>query len=188
MNSTGETLRHVTRELELIGFPFAVVGSIGASAWGLHRMTQDIDLIALAAVERAQGLLEGIVTEDIYVPLDDARWALEHGGSFNVINLESQDKVDIFVVKPDDAFASSCLERRVKRAIFGVDTWVTTAEDIVLAKLRWRLQSRSEQQWRDCVEVFAMNELDLGYMRKWADQLGLRDDLEDLIRAVSSIN
>ena len=73
MNSTEETLRHVTRELELIGFPFAVVGSIGASAWGLHRMTQDIDLIALAAIERAQGLLEAIVTEDIYVPVDDAR-------------------------------------------------------------------------------------------------------------------
>ena len=33
-----------------------------------------------------------------------------------------------------------------------------------------------------------MDDLDLGYMRKWADQLGLRDDLEDLIRAVSSIS
>jgi hypothetical protein len=144
-------------------------------------MTQDVDLIALAAVERANKLVEALADPDIYFPLDEAKVALTRGGTFNVINLESQDKVDVFMVRHDDSFSSSRLERRVKRSILGVDAWVATPEDIILAKLRWRLVSRSEQQWRDCVELAAMNDLDVTYLRTWADHLGVRDDLEEML-------
>ena len=53
-------------------------------------------------------------------------------------------------------------------------------EDVILAKLYWRLESRSEVQWRDCVEIAATQPLELEYMRMWADRLGVADDLEDL--------
>ncbi len=52
---------------------------------------------------------------------------------------------------------------------------------VLLAKLRWRLESRSEIQWRDCVEIAAINDLDLSYMRRWGPELGVEEDLADLL-------
>ena len=61
---------------------------------------------------------------------------------------------------------------------------MTTAEDIVLAKLRWRLTTRSERQWRDCLDIAGINDLDVDYLRKWADAIGVRVDLEELLEAI----
>ena len=62
-----------------------------------------------------------------------------------------------------------------------VNVGLSTPEDIVLAKLWWRLESRSEIQWRDCVEIAATQELDREYLLHWADVLGVVEDLEDLL-------
>jgi len=43
----------------------------------------------------------------------------------------------------------SRLARRVSADVLGLASWVATAEDVILSKLRWRLDSRSEVQWRD---------------------------------------
>lgn len=65
--------------------------------------------------------------------------------------------------------------------MFGVSAWVATPEDIVLAKLRWRLTSRSEVQWRDCIEIAATQSLDREYLSSWASQLGVEADLTELL-------
>jgi hypothetical protein len=93
----------------------------------------------------------------------------------------SGGKVDIFVVVPEDGFERSRLDRRVPANVLGVDSWISTAEDVVLAKLRWRLESRSEMQWRDCVEIVAVHELDRAYLSVWAPRLGVVDDLAELL-------
>lgn len=71
--------------------------------------------------------------------------------------------------------------------MFDVPCWVATAEDVVLAKLRWRLESRSEVQWRDCVEIAATNDLDTTYLRRWARDLGVTGDLEDLLATTTPL-
>lgn len=85
------------------------------------------------------------------------------------------------MASPDDSFTTNRLARRIHAKIQGVDTWVTTAEDIILAKLRWRLSSRSERQWRDCLDIAAINDLDVDHLRRWADVIGVREDLEELL-------
>ncbi|MFM7493522.1 MAG: hypothetical protein ACKO2A_06400, partial [Acidimicrobiaceae bacterium] len=65
--------------------------------------------------------------------------------------------------------------------VLGVDTWVATPEDVVLSKLLWRAQTRSEVQWRDCIEVAASQKLDTIYLRSWAEQLGITPDIEKLL-------
>lgn len=54
----------------------------------------------------------------------------------------------------------------------------------MLAKLRWRLDSRWEMQWRDCVEIAASQDLDRIYLGRWAPGLGVVDDLGELLAAV----
>ena len=106
---------------------------------------------------------------------------MESGGSFNILHPQSGGKVDVFVVPASDPFTQSRISRRVRANVLGVDAWVATPEDVVLAKLRWRLESRSETQWRDCVEIAAINDLDLSYMRRWGPELGVEEDLSDLL-------
>ncbi len=60
--------------------------------------------------------------------------------------------------------------------------YVTTAEDIILAKLEWYKQGGeiSERQWRDVLGVMGVrgDELDLDYLRRWAQQLEIAELLQ----------
>jgi len=119
--------------------------------------------------------------EDLYFPIDEARQAASMGGSFNVLHPDTGGKVDVFICKPDDLFEQMRFERRVRLNILGVTTWVATPEDVILAKLNWRITSRSDTQWRDCIEIAAIQPLDLDHLRFWANHLGVTEDLEDLL-------
>ena len=175
--------RRVVEALEKISARYVVVGSTAASAWGVARSTRDIDVVAVITRETVDTFLRALGNNEIYVPVDEAKAATIKGGSFNVLHTTTGGKVDVFVCQTSDAFESSRLDRRVKLQVLGIDTWVSTPEDVVLSKLLWRLQTRSEVQWRDCVEVAATQKLDVKYLRIWATELGLSADLEELLEA-----
>jgi hypothetical protein len=171
----------VTAALDRAGVRYVVVGSMAAAHWGVARTTRDIDLAVMLDPRVADDVVAALQRDDVYVPVDDARRALVHGGSFNVLHMSSGGKIDLFVVAPEDEFERARLDRRVAAQVLGVDSWISTAEDVVLAKLRWRLESRSEVQWRDCVEIAAVHELDRAYLSTWAPRLGVVDDLAELL-------
>lgn len=171
----------VTRALDEAGVRYVVVGSMAAARWGVARSTRDIDLVLVVNPDLADAVLNALDRDDIYFPHATAAAALERGGSFNVLHAASGSKVDVFVVGADDEFELARLDRRVRAEVVGVVSWVATAEDVVLAKLRWRVESRSEMQWRDCVEITAVNALDREYLWRWAPKLGVVDDLADLL-------
>ncbi|MEZ5381872.1 MAG: hypothetical protein R2754_08770 [Microthrixaceae bacterium] len=178
-------LRPVVAALEASGTPYAIVGSTAAAAWGVVRPTRDVDLVALLSPgEMMDSFLDHLAGSDLYVPFAEARRAAQEGGSFNIIHAGSGGKVDVFVGRDD--FARERLSRRVGDEVLGITTWVATPEDVILAKLQCRLASRSEVQWRDCVEIAATQDLDLPYMRSWANRLGIDDDLQELVHAVET--
>ena len=57
--------------------------------------------------------------------------------------------------------------------------YVSTAEDIILAKLEWYRQGGevSDRQWRDILGVLKVQagRLDSDHLRKWAAELGVAD-------------
>lgn len=171
----------VVQALEKISARYVVVGSTAASAWGVARSTRDIDVVAVITSETVDAFLGALGNNEIYVPVDEAKAATIKGGSFNVLHTTTGGKVDVFVCLSSDAFESSRLDRRVKLKVLGIDTWVATPEDVVLSKLLWRAQTRSEVQWRDCIEVAASQKLDTIYLRSWAEQLGITPDIEKLL-------
>lgn len=179
-------LRTVVDALERIEVGYVVVGSTAAAAWGVARATRDIDIVVMVDPDQLEVVLDALLAANLYVPVEQAQEAANAGGSFNVLDPDHGGKIDLFVTRRDDAFTTSRLERRIRADVFDVPCWVASAEDVVLAKLRWRLDSRSEVQWRDCVEIAATNELDATYLRLWAHNLGVTDDLEDLLTAIDT--
>ncbi len=174
-------LRTVVTALEDADVDYVVVGSTAAAAWGVARATRDVDLVVVLDTDQLDTLLTALHQADLYVPVDRAREAAQAGGTFNVLDPDTGGKVDLFVAAHDDAFTASRLARRIRTEVFDVPCWVASAEDVVLAKLRWRLESRSEVQWRDCVEIAATTDLDVTYLRSWARELGVSEDLDELL-------
>lgn len=80
--------------------------------------------------------------------------------SFNVIHFDSVFKVDLFVAS-DDEFARAQLNRRQLKRLspdLPDEVYVATAEDTVLAKLRWFRSGNesSQNQWNDVVGILAV--------------------------------
>lgn len=189
MESPLVVLSQVARVLEQQEITYVLVGSLASSMHGIYRSTADIDLLADIKTEHVRALLDAL-NKSFYVDEHAVRQAVEQHRSFNAIHFDSVFKVDIFIAKADD-FARKQLERRELRKIAPeIDQfiYVATAEDTVLAKLRWYRKGGevSSTQWSDVLGVLGAQSvnLDIAYLREWADKLGVRDLLE---KAFSSV-
>ena len=170
----------VTDALESLGVPYAVGGSMASSLHGEPRFTRDADLLADLRPEQAAPLVDRL-KDAFYVDLEAVLGAIRRKGSFNLIHLATAFKVDVFV-SPDRPFERLRLARREEARGPGYRLYVSTAEDIALAKLEWYRQGgeTSDRQWRDILAVLAIQgeRLDVEYLRTWASSLAVEDLLE----------
>jgi hypothetical protein len=181
-DSTSVTLL-VTQTLEALGIRYAVGGSLASSVHGVMRSTLDVDILADMGLEHIQPLVAAL-SKEFYADDEMMRDAIERQSSFNLIHYETAFKVDVFIRK-SRAFDQMQLERR-KTSVIATDPeqsiYVTSAEDVILAKLEWyRMGGEvSDRQWRDILGVLKTRagELDLDYLRKWANELKVKDLLE----------
>jgi hypothetical protein len=120
----------------------------------MYRATADIDILADLRVDQVRPLLAALHGA-FYVDEHEVREAIARRQSFNAIHYDSVFKVDFFIPKHDD-FARAQIERRQLRKISPdreESVFVATAEDTILAKLRWYQagQETSSSQWSDVV-------------------------------------
>lgn len=182
-------LSQVATILEEQGIRYVLVGSFASSIHGLYRSTADIDIVADIKTEQVHALFEAL-QNDFYVDEHVMRDAVAQRGSFNAIHFNSVFKVDFFIPKPD-GLGMAELDRRQLRKVSpdrNDAVYVATAEDTILAKLRWYLvgQETSNNQWNDVVGILgtSFHNLDFDYLRGWAEELGLVDLLEKALNDV----
>ena len=151
-------LSQIAATLERLGIRYVLVGSLASSIHGMYRATADIDIVAEIKTEKVRPLFEAL-RDDFYVDEQAIREAVAQQCSFNIIHFDSVFKVDFFIPKSDD-FAQTELDRRELRRIStntdeAID--VATAEDTVLAKLRWFRAGKEifTNKWND-VLVFSL--------------------------------
>jgi hypothetical protein len=182
-------LLKVVNALDELAIPYVIGGSYASSARGLARATMDIDILAAMRPEHAEAFAAKLEPE-FYADAQTIRRAVMMRRSFNVIHEETSFKVDVFVAKPG-TFDDQQLQRRLLEIVDEDQqrtAYVATAEDIILAKLRWyRLTNEtSERQWidvRGVVEVQG-DKLDRAYLREWAQTLGISELLERIFLQV----
>jgi hypothetical protein len=165
---------------------YVLVGSLASSMHGMYRSTADIDIVADVRSEQVIPLLT-VLQKHFYVDEKAVREAIDRKQSFNAIHFDSVFKVDIFIPKSDE-FSKKQIERRELKQLspdLEQMIYVATAEDTILAKLRWFNSGGrvSNAQWRDVVGIFGASskKLDLDYLREWAANLGISDLLEKAI-------
>lgn len=177
----------VTQALEQIGISYAVGGSLASSMHGVMRSTLDVDIVADMKLEHIKPLVAAL-SKEFYADDEMMKDAIEHHSSFNLIHYETAFKADIFIRKLR-AFDQMQLERR-RTSVIATDpeysVYVVSPEDIILSKLEWyRMGGEvSDRQWRDILGVLKTRagELEMDYLRKWANELKVADLLEHALK------
>ena len=166
--------------LDNLGIAYLVGGSVASSLLGEPRATLDLDLIADLRLEQVPDFLEK-VTSRFYVSEQAVLEAIDNESSFNLIDLETTEKVDIFILK-NNPHCQQEMQRKQRLMITANPEqflFFPTPEDIIIQKLVWyRLGfSQSDRQWRDILGVLKVqfDKLDLGYLQYWALELELSD-------------
>lgn len=181
----------VIRALDQLNVPYVIGGSLASAVHGVMRATMDTDLLADLHIEHAQALADAL-SGTFYADVEMIKDAIAYRSSFNLIHLETMFKVDIFIPK-ERQFDQLQISRGTRQVIATDPTeeaFVATAEDTVLAKLEWYRMGgeTSERQWRDILGIMKIQgeNLDLAYMRTWAQSLGVADLLKKVVQESSS--
>jgi hypothetical protein len=142
----------------------------------MPRSTNDVDLIIDPTESALDDLLRYLDALGLYVDANVAREEFARRGQFNVIDPEGAWKADL-IYRKDRDFSRAEFSRRVRAAPLGVELYIATAEDTLLAKLEWARLGQSELQIRDVVGIIEMRgaDLDTVYIESWLDQLGARE-------------
>jgi hypothetical protein len=169
----------VRQALEIAQVTFAIGGSWASTTHGEPRQTNDIDFVAAFDKQNLDHFLD-FLGGAYYYDKETAQQALRLARPFNVIHRQLAFKFDFFPVHDDHGAAE--LERRQYLLVRTLDHEpipVVSAEDTVIAKLRWYRAGGevSQQQWRDVVGVLRMegSGIDDSYLDAWTRRLGLDD-------------
>lgn len=179
MQSQHQILEHITQCLERAGIAYMLSGSVALSYYAQPRMTRDIDLV----IEIQSSDLSRLACQldDVYYFDEDAAHAaITQEGMFNLLHQESMIKIDC-IVRKHHAYRQKEFSRRRRVAFNHTVIWMVSAEDLLLSKLDWLKDTRSEIQLKDVSNLIASApDLDWDYLQHWAERLGVSRLLEEV--------
>jgi hypothetical protein len=179
MSEALEVLKAVTGRLHAAGIAYMVTGSMAANYYAVPRMTRDIDLVVELQERDADRLVE-LFQDQFYVDGEMVRRAVLDQSMFNLIHMAYVIKVDM-VVRKESEYRLEEFSRRRLVSVEGHAFQIVAPEDLILSKLEWAKDSRSEVQLGDVRNLLAnVPDLDREYLGRWAGRLGV----ESLYREV----
>jgi len=173
----GELLRAITEILERLGIPYLVTGSVATIYYGEPRFTVDIDIVVNLAPEKVSDLCNSFTPEEFYVSEEAARLAVRNRSQFNILHPGSGLKIDL-MVSDRSAFDRSRFDRsRRLRPSADYEASFASPEDVILKKLEYYREGKSEKHLRDIAGVLKISgdDIDRAYIERWADRLGVRE-------------
>jgi len=178
-----EALVPFLQALGRLQIPYYVGGSIASSYYGSWRRTQDVDVILDIRPDQIRTLAK-LLAQDYLIDADSWVDSFRHGQPFNIFYQQTFTKIDVMPLQT--AHRKEEERRAQPRTLLAGAPAIrlSSAEDTILAKLRWYIATGSSQrQWADILGVIARQQqhLDLGYLRAWADTLRVRAELEQAL-------
>jgi len=197
-----QLLIKIAKILEDLKIPYMVTGGFAVSVWGRPRFTADIDIVVKLLPKNIPRLAKLLlaIDKDVYVSQEAMENALKRKGEFNFIHPQTGLKVDFWVEKDiekyylsqyqdsearvSSQFEKIKLQRRIPKKIEDQKVYFISPEDLILSKLIWYKQGQSEQQLRDIESVLKVSksEIDMDYIKNWAERLSFLNILENLIK------
>lgn len=172
MSDELDILKSVAARLEAAGIPYMVTGSMAANFYTTPRMTRDIDLVIELSEEDTSRVVQ-LFQDEYYIDREMVQQAVRNRSMFNMIHNALVVKVDC-VVRKDSDYRREEFARRRPVDIAGQQVFLVAPEDLILSKLDWAKESRSQTQLGDVTNLLkSVQGLDKTYLNHWADRLGL---------------
>jgi hypothetical protein len=164
--------------------PHVVVGSFARNFHAFPRSTKDADIV-LAVDVTGLNRFETELGPDF--SLDPQTTFETNTGTFRhtLIHKATEFKTELFLLSNDD-FDQERFRRRVAFNFNGCDSFVLSAEDVILSKLRW-FRPKDVEDIRD-VMTAKMASLDWNYIQRWAGIHGTLKRLEQIRTTVPKID
>ena len=179
MSEQLDVLKLVAGRLQRADIAYMISGSIALNYYAQPRLTRDIDIVVALGREDAERVTS-LFAEDFYIDAEAVCNAIVQLGMFNIIHYDHVMKVD-FIVRKETPYRQEEFARRSAVDIDGVTMWLVTAEDLLLSKLAWAAESRSEIQFQDVRNLIrSVADLDWTYIERWADELTLGELLREV--------
>ncbi len=167
-----DVLKSVTAQLEGAGILYMVTGSMAANFYAVPRMTRDIDLVVELS-ERDVDRVTLLFQQEYYIDRDMVQRAVRDHAMFNMIHNALVVKVDC-VVRKETEYRREEFARRRAITVADLQVFIVSPEDLILSKLDWAKESRSQMQLDDVRNLLrSVQGLDTEYLNRWADRLGL---------------
>ena len=157
-----------------------LTGSMAMNYYAQPRMTRDIDLVVNIASEQIDLLMTMFETE-YYVDRQAIARAIAERSMFNLIHNDTIIKLDCIVLKSDPYRQQEFAKRKLV-SLGDFETWIVSREDLILSKLYWARDSKSELQLRD-VKNLLTADCDMSYLYSRGEQLGVKALLVEVLRS-----
>jgi hypothetical protein len=153
-----------------------LTGSVASSSHGMPRSTRDVDIVIAPSRAQLVAMMREFPSSDYYADEQQALEALNRRSQFNIIDQATGWKVD-FIIAEDSEYGREAMARRKAIEIAGAAVFVASAEDVLIAKLRWAKISGSERQLQDVAGIITTqaDNLDVAYVESWVRTLGLEE-------------
>ncbi|MBL9121815.1 MAG: hypothetical protein JNL80_18060 [Phycisphaerae bacterium] len=167
MSEASKSIRSVLGALVDLGIPHMLTGSLASNAYGLPRMSKDADFVVALQAKQVPALAKrvapGLLLDEqmsFETTTLTSRWRLlETRGGF---------EIELFQLS-DDPFDQERFKRRVATVFLGLATFLPTAEDVVVQKLRWAVRAHRPKDIDDALNVIRARKesLDWMYVSRW---------------------
>ena len=155
-----------------------LTGSMAMNYYAQPRMTRDIDIVIKLASDQTDSLIS-IFEAEYYVDRRAVARAIAQRSMFNLIHNETIIKLDCIILKSDQYHQQEFARRRLV-TLGDFETWIVSLEDLILSKLYWARDSKSELQLRDVKNLLTVD-CDMPYLYGRADELGLTELLKTVL-------
>ncbi len=165
------------------GISYMLVGSFSSNAYGEARSTKDADFVVHLNPEQRESFFGKLPPEfevDYQVIFETIT-----GHTRQIIEVPSIPfEIELFDLS-EEPFDQSRFSRRLKTTMLERVVWLPTAEDVVVQKLRWAKLGNRPKDFLDALGILKVrsDRLDWDYIRKWCEQLGISDKMEELIES-----
>jgi hypothetical protein len=171
--------------LNILNIRYMITGSVASIVYGEPRMTHDIDLVMELEYEDTERFAKAFPIETFYCPPTEVikvELGRSFRGHFNLIHHETGFKADIYL-RGRDPLHEWALNNRKKIDIEGEYIWVAPVEYVILRKLEYYREGKSEKHIRDIKGILSISadEIDFEELEKRVESLGLSKEW-DLVR------
>ena len=168
--------------LNRMGVRYMVTGAVAVIIYGEPRLTHDIDLVIELKTGEAGKVGEAFPPEEFYCPpKENLKVEINRPmkGHFNIIHLETAFRADCYIMGEDPLHHWGMLNRR-KINFEGEPIWVASAEYVILRKLEYFREGKSEKHLRDIASILSLygDRIDFHQLLEKIKKYGLEQEWE----------